>query len=66
MQKVREFRQRAKECRDLGARAVGDDLKKHYENMANIWDKLAQERLTFFVKHPEEDTEGEAAADAGS
>ena len=66
MQKVRDFRQRAKECRDLAARATSADLKTHYENMAHIWDKLAQERLTFFVEHPEQDTENEAAADAGS
>jgi hypothetical protein len=61
--KVREFRQRAKECRALAGTATGADIKAHYENMAKIWDKLAQERLTFFVEHPEQDTEGELAED---
>ena len=65
MKKVREYRQRAKECRALAGRAAGD-LKAHYENMANVWDKLAEERLTFFVENPEQDTQGEVAEDAKS
>jgi hypothetical protein len=62
MKKVREFRRRAKECRTLASKATGD-VRAHYEQMAETWDKLANERLTFFVEHPEEDTEGEVAED---
>ena len=65
VQKVREFRERANECRELAARSSGD-LKAHYEEMARIWDKLVQERLTFFVEHPEQDAEGEVAEDAAA
>jgi hypothetical protein len=64
MKKVREYRQRANECRGLGNSASGD-LRAHYEDMARVWDKLAEERLTFFVESPEQDTEGEVAEDAG-
>jgi hypothetical protein len=65
MKKVREYRQRAKECRDLGDRA-GGDLRAHYDDMARVWDKLAEERLTFFVEHPEEHSEEEVATEGGS
>ena len=52
MDKVREFRQRARECR-IAAHRTRPDLKVHYENLAAIWDKLAEERLTFFVEDPD-------------
>ena len=61
MKKVREFRQRAKECRQAAAKASTPDVKAHYQNLAQVWDKLAQERLTFFVEHPDADNKGEAA-----
>jgi hypothetical protein len=57
MQKVRELRQRAVECREMAATAKPSDVQAHYEEMARIWDKLAQERLAFFVTHPEHDTD---------
>lgn len=49
MEKVREYRQRGHECRELSAKATTPDLKDHYQGMARVWDKLAEERLTFFV-----------------
>ena len=61
MKKVREYRERAGECRKMEAKASTPDLKEHYENMAAIWDKLAQERLTFFVEQPEGSDAEEAA-----
>jgi hypothetical protein len=66
MHKVRELRQRAFECREMAVKATAPDVKAHYEEMARIWDKLAQERLTFFVIHPEHDTDGELAEDVGT
>jgi hypothetical protein len=57
MKKVREFRWRAKECRQLGARASTSELRAHYEEMAEVWDKLAHERLTFFVDRCEADND---------
>ena len=66
MQKVREYRHRAQECRQLGNKAVQPELRAHYERMADIWDKLAEERLAFFVDHPEEDADGEVADDGAT
>jgi hypothetical protein len=31
-------------------KATTPDLKSHYEQMGEVWDKLAEERLTFFVE----------------
>jgi hypothetical protein len=61
LKKVREYRQRACECRNMGAKASTPDLKEHYIHLAQTWDKLAAERLTFFVEHPDADGDEEAA-----
>jgi hypothetical protein len=53
MDKVREFRQRARECRVSAARAASSELKGHYEQLADIWEKLADERLAFFIDNPD-------------
>lgn len=66
MEKVRQLRRRATECREQAAKAPTPDLKAHYEELATVWDKLAEERLTFFVEHPEADTENEVAGTAAS
>jgi hypothetical protein len=63
VQKVREFRKRARECRASAARAPNAELKTHYDELAVVWDKLAEERLAFFVEHPEADVHGEVDAD---
>lgn len=47
MNKVRQFRKRAKECRDSAAKAV-PQIRAHYEEMADVWEKLADQRVTFF------------------
>jgi hypothetical protein len=52
MDKVQEYRRRAAECRRLSTQASVSDLRKHYESLAEIWEKLAEERLAFFVTTP--------------
>jgi hypothetical protein len=52
LRKVQEFRQRARECRVAAAKAPNGELRIHYQNLANVWEKLADERLAFFVEHP--------------
>lgn len=47
----------------MAAKAWTADLRGHYEDMARVWDKLAEERLAFFVDHPAPDHHGEAAMD---
>lgn len=49
MDKVRELRNRARECRVAAARASDHELRGHYEQLADVWEKLADERLAFFI-----------------
>jgi len=51
MDKVEELRHRAAECRRMAAATANLELKAHYERLAVIWDKLARERQTYFVKN---------------
>ena len=50
MDKVREFRRRAQECRQLAQEATTADIRGHYQNLARTWEKLADERKSFFVE----------------
>jgi len=54
MEKVRQFRRRARECRVLAAKASTPEFQEDFQEMAAIWEKLADERMTFFVQHPRE------------
>jgi len=44
MQKVLEYEQHAAECRQMAARMTDSKFKKQLEDMAEVWDRLAQER----------------------
>lgn len=50
MNKVLEFHTRAQECLKQAAVAKTPDIRMHYEGLAAMWLKLAEERLTFFVE----------------
>jgi len=52
MKKTEEYRQRAIECRNLAKNSPGD-MRAHYEELAAMWDRMAEERLSFFVPSPE-------------
>jgi hypothetical protein len=47
MDKVQEFQRRATECRALAGQGGSAEIRAHYENLAAMWDKLAEERLAF-------------------
>ena len=49
MQKVQEYRKRAKECRDMGLKGPTQELRDHYTSLAEIWDKLAAERIDLLI-----------------
>ena len=49
MDKVREFQKRARECRDLAAATGAKTVRDQYAELAEMWDRLARERLQFFV-----------------
>lgn len=54
MKKVQEFRRRAVDCRAMAAKAPTLEVKDHYQSLAEIWDRLAQERVTFFIDKDEQ------------
>jgi hypothetical protein len=49
MDKVQQFRHRASECQEQAAVAVSPEIKSHYLGVARMWEKLAEERLTYFI-----------------
>ena len=49
MDKVREFQKRARECREMAAKNRADAVKRQYVELADMWERLAEERLQFFV-----------------
>jgi hypothetical protein len=49
MQKVQKYRKRAKECRDMALKGPTQELRDHYTSLAEIWDRLAVERIDFFI-----------------
>ncbi len=50
MDKVKQFRQRAGECRTMAVTAPTPEIRAHYLQLALVWDQLADERLAFFLK----------------
>ena len=58
MEKVKEYHRRAEECRQLASMSP-PELKPHYQELAVIWDRMAAERLTFFVPPEEVEADGQ-------
>jgi hypothetical protein len=50
MQKVTEYEQHAAECRRMAAEMTNPQLKKQLEDMADVWDMLANERRQGIVE----------------
>jgi hypothetical protein len=53
MRKASEYRQHAEECRSLAASMPSDAHRDQLLEMAEQWEKLAEERLTLIANHPE-------------
>lgn len=53
MKKASEYRQHAQECRALAASMASDEQRALMLRMAEHWDKLAEDRIAFILKHPE-------------
>ena len=49
MDKVREFQKRARECRELAAKNRAEAVRRQYVELADMWERLAEERLQFFI-----------------
>ena len=69
MQKVREFRQRAEECRRLADESGDGDLRRISLQLARSWDEIAamrQEWLARRTHRPPADGENQSAAGLGA
>ena len=49
MEKVQEYRTRAAECRVMSVKAPTPEIREHYRNLAEMSDRLAEQRLTIFI-----------------
>ena len=49
MEKVHEYRKRAAICRDWAARGPTAANQEYYLDLAQMWENLAEERMTFFI-----------------
>jgi hypothetical protein len=50
MQEVKEYAQHAADCRRKAAEMTNPKLKKQLEDMADVWDRLANERRQGLVE----------------
>jgi hypothetical protein len=49
MNRTLEYHKRAEECRKVARSAPLPHIRENYEELAAMWDKMADERLKFFV-----------------
>ncbi|WP_309087465.1 hypothetical protein [Phenylobacterium sp.] len=59
MKKASEYRLHAKECRDLAAQMESAEQRAMMLQMADHWEKLAEDRIALIQKHPELAHDGE-------
>ena len=59
MKKASEYRQHAKECRNLAKGLAPGDQRDQFLKMAATWDKLASDRSELVRRHPELALQGE-------
>jgi hypothetical protein len=44
MERLRDYQQQAKECREAAARATSPEMRDHYLRIAETWEILAKQR----------------------
>ena len=59
MKKASEYRQHARECHALAARMDSGEHRDQLLEMAQTWERLADERSSLVRRHPELALEGE-------
>jgi hypothetical protein len=64
MKKASEYRLHAKECRDLAAHMEQAPQREQLLEMADHWEKLAQDRVALITNHPELAHAGEQEEEA--
>jgi hypothetical protein len=55
MEKVQEYRKRAAECQRLASAANNQELRTVYTELAQVWAKMAGERIELLIPHHEQD-----------
>jgi hypothetical protein len=65
MKKASEYRQHARDCRDLAAKMDFHEQRAQLLKMADHWDKLAADRLALIDRHPELAHDGEHEEERG-
>jgi len=53
MKKASEYREHARECRELAAKMDFDEQRQLMLQMAGHWDRLAEDRFDLIRRHPE-------------
>ena len=53
MKKASEYRQHAKECRDLAATMESAGQREQLLEMAHHWENLATDRVALIERHPD-------------
>ena len=51
MRKVSEYERQAAECRKLVAQMKTPEQRRHLEDIADVWDRLARERRVGIVEN---------------
>ena len=51
MRKVSQYEREAAECRKLAAQMKTPEQRRHLEDMADVWDRLARERRMGIVEN---------------
>jgi hypothetical protein len=59
MKKASEYRQHAKECRELASHMDVAEQRKQMLEMAEHWERLAADRAALIERHPELARDGE-------
>ena len=59
MKKTSEYRRHAEECRSLAKGLLAGEQRDQMLNMVGVWEKLAADRTTLILRHPELGLEGE-------
>ena len=53
MKKASEYREHARECRELALKMNSDEQREQLLQMAGHWDRLAADRARLIGNHPE-------------
>jgi hypothetical protein len=59
MKKASEYRRHAEECHFLANGLLAGEQRDQMSNIAGVWEKLAADRATLILRHPELGLEGE-------